>query len=87
MVKAGPRTRSKLSAALLVMPKHVVCFENPMAAFPLAEDTRLRLARFPWIDLQRSVQEWEPGDVGRAVELQRRMIARQGARFEDIRWS
>ena len=78
--------KSKLSAALLVMPKHVVCFENAGAKFPLTEDTRLRIARFPWFDLKHSVLEWEPGDVGHQVELHSRMIRRLKARFNDIRW-
>ena len=37
--------KSRLSAVLLVMPEHVVCFEHPMAAFPLAEDTRTAYTR------------------------------------------
>ena len=78
--------KSRLSAALLVMPEHVVCFEHPMAAFPLAEDTRLRIARFPRFDLKQSVLEWTPGAVERRVDLDVEMIARLDARFEDIRW-
>ncbi len=77
--------QSRLSAVLLVMPKHVVCFEHPWAAFRLAEDTRLALARYPWFDLSRSVLEWTPGDVERRVELDRAMIKRLDARFDDIR--
>lgn len=78
--------KSKLSAALLVMPEHVVCFENPSAPFPLAEDTRLSIARFPRFDLKHSVLEWTPGAVERRVELDGGMIARLDARFDDIRW-
>ncbi len=77
---------SKLSAALIVLPEHVVCFENPEAAFPLAEGTRLRLARFPWFDLKHSVLQWQRGDVEQQLELDRRMIATLDARFDDIRW-
>ena len=78
--------KSRLSAALLVMPEHVVCFEHPMAAFPLAEDTRLRIARFPRFDLKHSALEWTPGAVERRVDLDVGMIARLDARFDDIRW-
>ena len=78
--------KSKLSAVLLVMPEHVVCFEHPWATFPLAEDTRLAVARFPWFDLNHSVLEWTPGAVERRVELDCAMIKRLDARFDDIRW-
>ena len=78
--------RSKLSAALIVLPEHVVCFENPGAAFPLAESTRLRLARFPWFDLKLSVLEWRQGDVQKQLELHVGMIGRLDARFDDVRW-
>ena len=78
--------KSKLSAVLLVMPQHVVCFEHPGAHFPLAEDTRLAIARFPWFDLKHSVLEWTPGAAERRIELDCGMIKRLDARFEDIRW-
>ena len=39
--------KSKLSAALLVMPEHVVCLEHPEAEVRLQEDTRLTITRFP----------------------------------------
>ena len=77
--------RSKLSAALIVLPEHVVRFENPGAAFPLAEGTRLRLVRFPWFNLKHSVLEWRQGDVKRQLDLHGRMIGRLDARFDDIR--
>ena len=79
-------SKSKLSAVLLVMPEHVVCFEHPRATFPLTEDTRLALARFPWFDLHHSVLEWTPGAVERRVELDSAMIKRLDLRFDDIRW-
>ena len=82
----GRDPKSNLSAALLVMPGDVVCFENQAAAFPLTENTRLQIARFPRFDLGRSVLEWERGDVRREIELRRHMIARLEARFQDIRW-
>ena len=78
--------KSRLSAALIVMPEHVVCFEHPTAAFPLAEDTRLRIARFPRFDLKHSVLEWTSGAVERGLELDVGMIARLDARFDQIRW-
>ena len=78
--------KSKLSAALLVMPEHVVCFEQPAVAFRLEEDTRLGITRFPWFDQHHSIMEWTRGDVGRQVELHRGMIGRLEARFDDIRW-
>ena len=62
-------SKSRLSAALLVMPEHVVCFEHPMATFPLAEDTRLRIVRFPRFDLKHSVLEWTPGSAEQRVAL------------------
>ena len=68
--------KSRLSAALLVMPRQVVCFEHPTATFPLAEDTRLRIARFPWFDLKHSVLEWTPSAAERRVDLDVEMIAR-----------
>ena len=79
--------KSKLSAVLLMMPEHVVCFENGAAVCPLVEDTRLCITRFPWFELKHSLLEWEPGDVERQVELHRHMIGRLEARFEDIKWS
>ena len=82
----GGEKSSKLSAVLIVLPEHVVCFENPGAAFPLAEGTRLCLVRFPWFDLKHSVLEWQMGDVERQLELDRQMITRLDARFDDIRW-
>lgn len=84
--RMGGERSSKLSAVLIVLPKHVVCFENPGAVFPLAEGTRLCLVRFPWFDLKHSVLEWQRGDVERQLELSGQMIARLDARFDDIRW-
>ena len=81
------KQKSKLSAVLLMMPEHVVCFENGAAEHPLVEDTRLCLTRFPWFELKHSILEWESGDVERQVELYRHMIGRIEARFEDIRWA
>ena len=78
--------KSKLSAALLVMPEHVVCFEHPTAEYPLEEDTRLAITRLPWFDQHHSIMEWNRGDVERQVELHRGMIDRLEARFEEIRW-
>ena len=81
------KQKSKLSAVLLMMPKHIVCFENGAAVCPLIEDTRLSITRFPWFKLNHSLLEWEPGDVERQVELHRHMIGRLEARYEDIKWS
>ena len=78
--------KSRFSGALLVMPEHAVFFEHPEAAFPLTEETRLRITRFPWFDLTHSVLEWAGGDVGLQVDLHRRMIARVDAMFEEIKW-
>ncbi|MDE0383012.1 MAG: hypothetical protein OXI22_03940 [Defluviicoccus sp.] len=78
--------KSKLSAALIVLPEHVVCFENPEAAFPLAESTRLRLARFPWFDLKHSMLGWRRGDVEKQLELHVGLIGRLDARFDALRW-
>ena len=77
--------QSRLSAALLVMPEHMVCFEHPAADFPLGEDTRLGITRFPWFDQHHSIMEWNRGDVERQVELHRGMIGRLEERFDDIR--
>ena len=77
---------SKLSAALIVLPEHVVCFENPSAAFPLTESTRLCLTRFPRFDLKHSVLDWYQGDVEQQLKLDRRMITALDAKFDDIRW-
>ena len=79
-------SKSKLSAALLVMPRHVVCFENPTATYPLSEEARLHICRIPWFDLKHSVLAWDPCNVERQLELHRRMITRLEARFNDIRW-
>ena len=80
------KRKSKLSAVLVVLPEHVVCFENPTAAFPLAENTRLRICRFPRFNLTRSVLEWRQGDVKKQLDLHSRMIARLEANFSLIRW-
>ena len=61
-------------------------FEHPEAAFPLTEETRLRITRFPRFDLTHSVLEWAGGDVGLQVELRRRIIARVDAGLEEIKW-
>lgn len=84
--RLGGERKSKLSAVLVVLPEHVVCFENPTAAFPLAEDTRLRVCRFPWFNLTRSVLEWRKGDVKKQLDLHSRMIARLEENFSSIRW-
>ena len=76
---------SSLSSALLVAPRHVVCFEQPAAAFRLAADMCLRFARFPRFDLKHSVLEWTPSAVERRVDLDVEVIAKLDATFEDIR--
>ena len=84
--RLGGGHKSKLSAVLVVLPEHVVCFENPTAAFPLAEDTRLRICRFPQFNLTRSVLEWRQGDVQTQLDLHSHMIARLEANFSLIKW-
>jgi hypothetical protein len=35
---------------------------------------RVRLTRYPWFDLSRSIADWQSGDAAKQLRIQRRMV-------------
>ena len=76
--------KSKLSAALLVLPRSVVLFENPWAMHRLPSKVRLAICRYPWFDLSQSIGDWRVDDALRKVELQEGMISEFEKKFSEM---
>ena len=76
--------KSKLSAALLVLPRSVVLFENPWAMHRLPSKVRLAICRYPWFDLSQSIGDWRVHDALRKVELQEGMISEFEKKFAEM---
>lgn len=64
----GPK-KSKLAAVIIRVSDECVIFENPWAAHGLSDRARRTLVDLSDVHLQRSVLDWRPGDVEKALDL------------------
>ncbi|OUC14999.1 MAG: hypothetical protein B0A82_09230 [Alkalinema sp. CACIAM 70d] len=68
------KSKSKLSGALISLPKATLLLENPWATHRLPEMCRRYCVQLPFFDLTRTIADWKAGDAERQIEVHKSAI-------------